>query len=68
VTDQARLRALPSVDEVLARPAVRALAQRLGRPAAKSAARSAIAQARERLIAGAELAADDPVPDPACAA
>jgi L-seryl-tRNA(Ser) seleniumtransferase len=68
VTDQARLRALPSVDEVLARPAVRALAQRLGRPAAKSAARSAIAQARERLIAGAELAADDPVPDGAVAA
>ena len=49
-----RLRSLPSVDEVLARPAVRALAERVGRPAAKAAARAAIAEARVRLQAGEE--------------
>src|SRR6059058_4402979 len=43
-----RLRELPSVDEVLARPAVRALADRVGRTVAKVAARQAIAAARER--------------------
>src|SRR5207302_4543516 len=37
------LRSLPSVDEVLARPAVRALAERHGRAAAKAGARAAIA-------------------------
>jgi L-seryl-tRNA(Ser) seleniumtransferase len=47
-----RLRSLPSVDEVLARPAVRALAERVGRPAAKAAVRAAIAEARVRLQAG----------------
>ena len=57
--DRSRLRALPSVDEVLARPAVRALAERIGRTAAKSAARKAIALARESLLA--ELAAPDSV-------
>jgi L-seryl-tRNA(Ser) seleniumtransferase len=57
-----RLRSLPSVDEVLARPAVRALADRVGRPAAKAAARAAIAEARSRLQSGAETSAD-PVPD-----
>jgi len=49
-----RLRSLPSVDEVLARPAVRALADRVGRPAAKAAVRAAIAEARERLQRGGE--------------
>ncbi|HET7785647.1 MAG TPA: L-seryl-tRNA(Sec) selenium transferase [Myxococcales bacterium] len=48
-----RLRSLPSVDEVLARPSVRALAARVGRAAAKAAVRAAIAEARERLQAGA---------------
>jgi L-seryl-tRNA(Ser) seleniumtransferase len=47
-----RLRSLPSVDEVLARPSVRALAARVGRPAAKAAVRAAIAEARLRLQAG----------------
>src|SRR5260370_22416170 len=46
-------RGLPSVDEVLARPAVREAAARLGRPAAKAGVRAAIAQARERLQNGA---------------
>ncbi len=49
-----RLRSLPSVDEVLARPAVRALAERVGRPAAKAAVRAAIAEARVRLQTGEE--------------
>jgi L-seryl-tRNA(Ser) seleniumtransferase len=57
-----RLRSLPSVDEVLARPAVRALAERVGRAAAKAAARAAIAEARARLQAGA-APADDAVTD-----
>jgi L-seryl-tRNA(Ser) seleniumtransferase len=57
-----RLRSLPSVDEVLARPAVRALAERVGRAAAKAAVRAAIAESRARLQSGAELD-DDPVPD-----
>jgi L-seryl-tRNA(Ser) seleniumtransferase len=47
------LRALPSVDEVLARPAVRDLAERIGRAAAKAAVRATIAQAREQIRAGA---------------
>src|SRR2546421_3628180 len=49
-----RLRTLPSVDEVLARPAVRAMVERVGRPAAKAAARAAIAEAREKVQGGAE--------------
>jgi L-seryl-tRNA(Ser) seleniumtransferase len=60
-----RLRSLPSVDEVLARPAVRALAERVGRPAAKAAVRAAIAEARDRLKhgdeAGGESVSDDRV-------
>src|SRR3989442_4432461 len=47
-----RLRELPSVDEVLSRPAVRALAEQVGRAAVKSAARQAIAAARERILTG----------------
>ena len=46
------LRSLPSVDEVLARPAVRDLADRVGRAPAKAAVRTAIAEARARLRAG----------------
>jgi len=57
-----RLRSLPSVDEVLARPAVRALTEQVGRAVAKAAARAAIAEARSRLQGGAE-AGSDPVPD-----
>jgi L-seryl-tRNA(Ser) seleniumtransferase len=60
-----RLRSLPSVDEVLARPAVRELAERVGRPAAKAAVRAAIAEARDRLKhgdeAGGESVSDDRV-------
>ena len=47
-----RLRNLPSVDEVLSRPAVRALEDRVGRAAVKAAARQAIAAARERILSG----------------
>ena len=36
------LRGLPSVDEVLSRPAVRALAEKHGRAAAKAGVRAAI--------------------------
>jgi L-seryl-tRNA(Ser) seleniumtransferase len=50
-----RLRSLPSVDEVLARPAVRALAERVGRAAAKAAVRAAIAESREKLQHGVDL-------------
>src|SRR5438067_5562337 len=57
-----RLRELPSVDEVLARPAVRALADRVGRTVAKVAARQAIAAARERILAGG-AASGELVPD-----
>ena len=57
-----RLRSLPSVDEVLARPAVRALAERVGRAAAKAAVRAAIAESRARLQGGDDLD-DEPVPD-----
>src|SRR5438132_39991 len=56
-----RLRELPSVDEVLSRPAVRALAEQVGRAAVKAAARQAIAAARERILSGGgngELVAD----------
>ena len=48
-----RLRELPSVDEVLARPAVRALESRVGHAAARAAVRGAIAEARARLVSGA---------------
>src|SRR3954470_14486305 len=57
-----RLRELPSVDEVLARPAVRELAGRVGRSVAKVAARQAIAAARERILAG-DSASGKLVPD-----
>ena len=52
VTDSspsARLRALPGIDEVLARPAIRALEAALGRAVLKAAAREAVAAARARL-------------------
>src|SRR5205085_2322480 len=57
-----RLRSLPSVDEVLARPAVRALAERVGRAATKAAVRAAIAESRERLRHGVDLDGET-VPD-----
>lgn len=50
------------MDEVLARPAVRALAERVGRAATKAAVRAAIAEAREKLRRGGETG-DEPVPD-----
>lgn len=58
------LRALPSVDEVLSRPAVRALEASLGHAVLKAAARAAIAAARDRLRQGLG-AGGDPVPDEA---
>jgi L-seryl-tRNA(Ser) seleniumtransferase len=58
-----RLRDLPSVDEVLSRPAVRALEGRVGRAAVKAAARQAIAAARERILTGGGNGPADLVPD-----
>jgi L-seryl-tRNA(Ser) seleniumtransferase len=58
-----RLRDLPSVDEVLSRPAVRALEGRIGHAAVKAAARQAIAAARQRILSGAAKDVDDLVPD-----
>src|SRR5437667_384621 len=58
-----RLRALPSVDEVLSRPAVRALEVRVGRAAVKAAVRQAIAAARERILSGAVNGSGELVPD-----
>jgi len=58
-----RLRALPSVDEVLSRPAVRALEVRVGRAAVKAAVRQAIAAARERILSGAVNGSSELVPD-----
>ena len=58
-----RLRSLPSVDEVLARPAVRALADQVGRAVAKVAVRAAIAEARARLQNGGAASEPEPVPD-----
>jgi L-seryl-tRNA(Ser) seleniumtransferase len=54
-----RLRSLPSVDEVLARPAVRALAEQVGRAAAKAAVRAAIAETRAELQSGHEAEVSD---------
>jgi L-seryl-tRNA(Ser) seleniumtransferase len=59
---RARLRELPSVDEVLSRPAVRALEHRVGRAAVKAAAQKAIAAARQRILSGAG-SAGELVPD-----
>jgi L-seryl-tRNA(Ser) seleniumtransferase len=56
------LRSLPSVDEVLARPAVRAVVARHGRAAAKAGVRAAIAEARAQLQKGA-LLDGEPVSD-----
>jgi L-seryl-tRNA(Ser) seleniumtransferase len=61
--DRGRLRELPSVDEVLSRPAVRALEVRIGRAAVKAAVRQAIAAARQRILAGALNGSGELVPD-----
>src|SRR5713101_1052242 len=58
-----RLRDLPSVDEVLSRPAVRALEVRVGRAAVKAAVRQAVAAARERILSGAGNGSGELVPD-----
>ena len=58
-----RLRELPSVDEVLSRPAVRALEVRVGRAAVKAAVRQAIAAARERILSGGGNGSGELVPD-----
>ena len=60
---RARLRELPSVDEVLSRPAVRALEHRIGRAAVKAAAQKAIAAARQRILSGSADGAGELVPD-----
>src|SRR2546421_11006843 len=60
---RARLRELPSVDEVLSRPAVRALEHRIGRAAVKAAAQKAIAAARQRILSGGADGAGELVPD-----
>jgi len=51
------------VDEVLSRPAVRALEIRVGRAAVKAAVRQAIAAARERILSGAGNGPGELVPD-----
>ena len=47
------LRSLPSVEEVLLRPVVRALEERVGRAVTRAAVRAAIAQGRAEILAGA---------------
>jgi L-seryl-tRNA(Ser) seleniumtransferase len=54
VTNENRLRNLPSVDELLGREELAALAEHHGRPSVLAAARSALAQAREEIKAGYE--------------
>jgi len=49
---QARLRALPSIDELLARPSLSPLLSALPRPLAVQALRDAVASARARVLAG----------------
>ena len=61
------LRKLPSVEEVLQRPAVRELVARVGRAATKAAVRAAIAHARGELKSG-RLNGHEPVPDALVAA
>jgi len=62
------LRTLPSVDEVLRRPAVRALEERVGRAAARAAVRHAIAAARGRILAGGAAEVSDAAVESAAAA
>jgi L-seryl-tRNA(Ser) seleniumtransferase len=52
MAEDPRLRALPSVSELLDRPAVRALAARVGRAAALRAVRSAVDEVRDQLRTG----------------
>ncbi|WP_374307561.1 L-seryl-tRNA(Sec) selenium transferase [Methylocella sp.] len=52
---RARLRALPSVDALLTRPAGAALGERFGRPAAAAALRAALEEARAALRSGEPL-------------
>ncbi|HLT59106.1 MAG TPA: L-seryl-tRNA(Sec) selenium transferase [Limnochordales bacterium] len=49
----AALRRLPAVDQLLKAPAVAAAAQRLPRPLVVDAVRAAVAEARQRILAGA---------------
>ncbi len=56
---QDRLRALPSISELLKRPALSALSERLGRPVLLQAARAAVAEARERAREGQDGAVTD---------
>src|SRR5207237_9018419 len=62
-----KLRELPSVNEMLARPSLRALVERVGRTAALQAIRGSIAEARERIQRG-EPGGPDLVTDEAVAA
>lgn len=54
-----RLRALPSIDELLARPAVSSLLAQQPRPLVVRALREAVAAARARLLGGEERGFDD---------
>jgi len=55
----ARLRAIPSVDLVLGRPRLVALAESAGRAAVTQVARSVLGELRARIVQGAEIAAAD---------
>ena len=48
----ARLRALPSIDELMARPDIQSLLSHLSRPVAVSIVRAAVSDARARALAG----------------
>lgn len=58
-TRMERLRALPSIDELLARPAVSSLLSEQPRPLVVRALREAVAAARARLLGGEERGFDD---------
>ncbi len=54
-----RLRALPSIDELLARPSLAALLQAHSRPVAVAALREAVASVRARVLAGEDVRFDE---------
>lgn len=58
-TRQARLRALPSIDELLVRPSLLARVAGQPRPVVVAAAREAVARVRARLLAGEDVALTD---------
>ncbi|MFO0596027.1 MAG: L-seryl-tRNA(Sec) selenium transferase [Myxococcaceae bacterium] len=58
-TRQERLRALPSIDELLARPVVASLVAHHARPIVVDAVREAVASARARILSGEDVRFDD---------